>query len=70
MIFPFSSCFANKVPLNSLDRNFDIELPCISIFLNIGNTDNSFAIDKIGPGIPVSPVIHAVLLEHAISLTR
>ena len=70
MIFPFSSCSASSVPLNNLDKNTENDVSSFFRFLKNGRTDISFALDKIGTGIPVPPLNPAVLLEPAISLIK
>ena len=70
IIAPVSSCLASNVPLNSFERNTDRELSPIFMSLKIGRTDSSFAIARIGPGIPVPPLLPTELFEPATSLTR
>ena len=70
IMFPFSSRLANRVPLNTFDRKTDRSLFPVLVFLNTGRAANSFARERIGPGIPVPPLRPAVLLEPATSLTK
>ena len=56
---------------NSFERNIDTDiLSSTFMFLKSGIAKTSFANARIGPGIPVPPVIPTVLLDPAISLTR
>ena len=70
IIFPFSSCRANIVPLKTLERKADSVLLPMFIFLKTGIADNYLASEIIGPSMPVPPPIPVVLLDPDISLTR
>jgi len=60
-----------SVPLNNLERKSDKDASSLTFkSLKSGMADISFANASIGPGIPVPPVIPAVLLDPATSLTR
>ena len=67
MILPFSSLFASRVPLNSLETQ--TWNSCSPIFLSLkhGRVESSLIKDTIGPGIPVP--FPAVAFDPAISLT-